>query len=92
MTWKTLASGAESKSSACSSSVFQQSARQHHFLERSGLRSPACCLPYPGAAFRPDKGCDESASFSSGVTVGTGSRRWKGAHVKREERKTWLIG
>lgn len=45
MTWKTLASGAESKSSACSSSVFQQSARQHHFLERSGLRSPLAACP-----------------------------------------------
>lgn len=39
-----LASGAESKSSACSSSVFQQSARQHHFLEQKRPSESACCV------------------------------------------------
>ena len=42
MTRKALGLGAESESSTCS---FHQGARQHHFLERGGLRSPAGCLP-----------------------------------------------
>lgn len=52
MTWKALGLGAESESSTCSSLIFHQGARQHHFLERGGLRSPAGCLPYPGRSFQ----------------------------------------
>lgn len=91
MTWKALARGAEPEPRACSSSVFHQGARQHYFWEPSGLGNRARLPALARTAFRRDKGCDESGGTSLGVAVGSGSWGWKGAHVKREERKTGQI-
>lgn len=50
VTWKALAPGAEPEPSTCSPAVAHQGARQHHFLEGSGLPGPAW-LPASRAQF-----------------------------------------
>lgn len=56
MTWKALAREAEPEPSACSSTVFHQGARQHYFLEPSGLGNRVRQPVLAGAALRLEKG------------------------------------